>query len=332
MVLKSLTRKSNTGQLINYLFKSEAKLVNDKQKVIVIRKNVRSMSVDKYIKEFQKNENFRLNHRKDNVKVYHTILSFNNKDREHINEKMLRDIAGQYMKLRGENNLFIGTAHFDKDHVHLHLVMSGTKYLTGESNRLSRTEFHQLKLLLDAYQAKKYPELVHSLPRHGRTKDINLSPKELNKVSTKSHSSHKESLQKLLEHSYIKSKSIDEFLTHLRSHGHEPYYRGVDKRLTGIKFEGDQKFRLSSLGYDKEKMAALDAIHIKEEQQLAELRDLRESRSSEREQSNERSLDDEDDKNNYEEPDKEGQTMNEEIERDVLEKDDLELEMDEEER
>lgn len=330
MVLKSLTRKSNTGQLINYLFKSEAKLVNDKQKAIVIRKNVRSRSVDKYVKEFQKNETFRLHHRKDNVKAYHTILSFSNKDREHINEKMLRDIAGQYMKLRGDNNLFLGTAHFDKDHVHLHLVMSGTKYLTGESNRLSRAEFHQLKLSLDAYQAKKYPELVHSLPRHGRTKDMNLSPKERNKVSTNSRLSHKESLQKLLEHSYIKSKSLDEFLTLIRLNGHEPYYRGTEKRLTGIKFEGDQKFRLSSLGYEKEKMAALDAIHIKEEQQLAELRDLRESRSSEPEQSHERTLEDENDKTCNKESDREGRTMNEELESDDLEKD--ELEMDEEER
>ena len=184
MVLKSLSRKSGTHQLLNYLFTNEKKLVGDKQKPILIRHNVHSRTLDKWVKEYDKNESYRLRRRKDNVKIYHTVLSFSNKDKDLINEKMLRDTAKQYMKLRGPDNLFIGTAHFDKDHVHLHMVMSGTKYLTGEANRLSRAEFHQLKLSLDAYQAKKYPELVYSLPRHGRTKDINLSPKEQAKWAT----------------------------------------------------------------------------------------------------------------------------------------------------
>src|SRR5665647_1817918 len=170
MIIKSLTRKSGTRQLLNYLFKKEEKLFTNKLKPIVIRHNVRSRTLDKWVKEFDKNESYRLRKRVDNVKVYHTILSFSNKDKELINEKMIKDIAKQYMKLRGDRNLFVGTAHFDKDHIHIHLVMSGTKYLTGESNRLSRAEFHQLKLAMDAYQRKKYTELIHSLHRQGKSK------------------------------------------------------------------------------------------------------------------------------------------------------------------
>src|SRR5687767_4878510 len=165
MVLKSLSRKSGTRQLLNYLFKKEEKLVGDKLKPILIRHNVRSRTLEKLVKEFDQNEALRLHKRKNNEKVYHTILSFSNKDKELINERKLRDVAKQYMKLRGENNLYIGTAHYDKDHIHLHLVMPGTKYLTGEANRLSWAEFHQLKLGMDAYQKRKYPELIHSLPR-----------------------------------------------------------------------------------------------------------------------------------------------------------------------
>src|SRR5436190_751994 len=125
MIIKSLTRKSGTRQLLNYLFKKEDKLFTDKQKPIIIRKNVRSRTLDKWVKEFDTNESYRLRKRKDNVKVYHTILSFSNKDKELINEKMIKNIAKQYMKLRDDKNLFIGTAHFDKSHVHIHLVMSG---------------------------------------------------------------------------------------------------------------------------------------------------------------------------------------------------------------
>src|ERR1035437_7590421 len=215
MIIKSLTRKNGASQLIDYLFKKENKLFTNKQKPIVILKNVRSRTIDKMAKEYDKNEAFRLRKRVDNVKVYHTILSFSNKDKELINEKMIKDIAKQYMKLRDDKNLFVSVAHFDKDHVHIHLLMSGTKYLTGESNRLSRAEFHQLKIAMDEYQRKKYPELIHSLPRHGRSKEkVTKKSIEVNRAGGRV--SQKETLMKTLESVYAKSKSLDDFLTKLK--------------------------------------------------------------------------------------------------------------------
>ncbi|MDP4103348.1 MAG: relaxase/mobilization nuclease domain-containing protein [Bacillota bacterium] len=285
MIIKSLTRKSGTRQLLNYLFKKEEKLFTNKQKPIVIRHNMRNRTIDKMVKEFDKNETYRLRKRVDNVKVYHTILSFSSKDKELITEKMIKDIAKQYMKLREDKNLFVGTAHFDKDHIHIHLVMSGTKYLTGESNRLSRAQFHQLKLSMDEYQRKKFPELINSLPRHGRSKEKTEKNKQINNAGGRL--TQKETLMKTLESVYAKSKSLDDFLAKLRSNGHEPYYRGKDKRLQGIKFEGDRKFRLTTIGY-QEKVAQLSARQIKEEKTLSELRDLREGRTSGREQSDSR--------------------------------------------
>ncbi|HEY5369629.1 MAG TPA: relaxase/mobilization nuclease domain-containing protein [Hanamia sp.] len=285
MIIKSLTRKSGTRQLLNYLFKKEEKLFTNKQKPIVIRHNVRTRTIDKMAKEFDKNETYRLRKRVDNVKVYHTILSFSNKDKELITEKMIKDIAKQYMKLRDDKNLFVGTAHFDKNHVHIHLLMSGVKYLTGESNRLSRAQFHQLKLSMDEYQRKKFPELINSLPRHGRSKEKTEKNIQINRAS--SRLSQKETLIKTLESVYSKSKSLDDFLDKLRSQGHEPYYRGKDQRLQGIKFEGERKFRLTTIGY-QEKVAQLSAMQLKEEKTLSELRDLRESRTSGREQSDSR--------------------------------------------
>jgi len=169
MIIKSLSRKSRTGQLLYYLFKNEEKLFSDTQKPIIIRHNVRSRTIEKWTKEFEANEKFRLHKRKDSVTAYHTIISFSTKDREHITEKTLRAVAKQYMKVRGTDALYIGTAHYDKSHVHLHLVMSGTKYLTGQANRLSRAQFHELKISMDKFQQKNFPELIHSLPRHGRS-------------------------------------------------------------------------------------------------------------------------------------------------------------------
>lgn len=277
MILKSLSRKSGTRQILNYLFKDKEKLGSDKSRPLIIRKNVRSRTLDKWVKEFKANEAMRIHQRKNSVEVYHTVLSFSAKDKEHINEKMLRDIAKQYMKERGEKNLYIGTAHFDHDHVHLHLVMSGTKYMTGLANRQSRAEFHKLKLAMDAYQKKKYPELINSLPRHGRSQELKVG-----KINPKERSKHiratqKEALLKCLDLAYTKSKSMDGFLEKLRSYGHEPYSRGG--RVTGVKFDGDRKFRFSTLGYDKDKITSLEADAEKEKQELNELNEIRDNAS-----------------------------------------------------
>lgn len=155
--------------------------------------------------------------------------------------------------------------------------MSGSKYLSGEANRLSRAEFLELKKSLDAWQLKTFPELVHSLPRHG----LNKASKEPVVDRRNGRVSQKETLLKTLEAGYNKSKSVDSFLTSLKSHGYEPYYRAG--RLAGVKSEDGLKFRLGRLDYDKEKIAKLDEIHLKEEKVLSELRDIRERRSEERE-------------------------------------------------
>ena len=284
MIIKSLTRRSGARQLLNYLFKKEDKLFKNNQKPIVIRKNVRSRTIDKMAKEYDRNESYRLRKRVDNVKVYHTILSFSPKDKELINEKIIKDVAKQYMKLRNDRNLFVGTAHI-ADNVHIHLVMSGTKYLTGESNRLSRAEFHQLKLSMTEYLQKKYPELEHSY-KHGKSKE-KFVEKNIAVNKACGRETQKAALIKALESAYTKSKSLDDFLAKLRRQGHEPYYRGKENRLQGIKFEGDRKFRFTTIGY-QEKVAQLSAMQLKEEKTLSELKDLRESRSSGREQNDSR--------------------------------------------
>lgn len=271
MIIKSLSRKSGIKQILNYLFKDESKLRNSVNRSFVMRKNVRSRRVDKMAKEFEKNETLRVHKRANNVKVYHTVISFSNKDKYQITEPMLRDISKQYMKLRGGSNLYIGTAHYDHDHVHLHFVVSGTKYLTGKASRQSKAEFQKVKLAMDTYQKEKYPELVNSLPKHGKARETVLAKNGLN-VYTRA--TQKESLLKCLEMAY-KEKSLDGFLSHLRQHGHEPYFR--NGRLTGIKYEGDRKFRFQTLGYDKEKISRLEAEAEKEKQELDELSEIRDN-------------------------------------------------------
>lgn len=278
MIIKSLSVKTNSGtkQLLQYLFKKEEKLArNAKQKPLVIRKNVRSRSIEKWGSEFKKNEALRIHKRSDMVRAYHTIISLSNKDKEHITEKTLRGIAAEFMKQRGPDNLYIAVAHWDKDHVHMHLVSSGTKYLTGQANRISRLEFQQLKIGMDLYQQKKHPELINSLPRHGKGKEPQVDRRN-------GRVSQKDTLLQSLQAAYTKSRSTEDFLTALRSAGHEPYYRAG--KLTGVKFEADgRKFRLNRMGYDKEKIDKLDALQLKDEKALDELNEIRGRTNSSRE-------------------------------------------------
>jgi len=247
MIVKSMSRRSGAGQLIKYLFNDTSRLVAEDKNPVLIKKNVRSNSMEEWIKEFKENESLRINNRSDNVKLFHTVLSFSNKDKGVITEQMLNDIAKQYMKLRGGDSMYIGAVHYEKDHTHIHLVQSGTKYRTGESNRISREEFKHLKLALQSYQQEKYPELINSLPEHGKGEIYMANPSlDLRGGRT----SKKQELINRIKSASVNATSLESVLEELKQAGHEPYYRGG--KLTGIKFAGEQKFRFSKLGIDTE--------------------------------------------------------------------------------
>lgn len=276
MILKNLTRRNNTLQLVNYLFREE----ESKKLQPVLKHNMRNRSIKGWAKEIDANEALRIHKRKDNIKLSHTILSFSNQDKEHINNALLKDISKKFVELRGKDNMYLASSHQDKDHIHLHIVMSGTKYMTGESTRISKREFQQLKLALDAYQKEKYPQLIHSLPDHGKTLKDRLAEKAHQVQSRAANLSQKQQIIETTETLYSKSKSIDHFLSQLKSEGYEPYYRG--HKLYGLENEEGRHFRFKTIGFDREKLDGLDRQSDNEEKELYDLRDLRESKSEEK--------------------------------------------------
>ncbi|MBK7303179.1 MAG: relaxase/mobilization nuclease domain-containing protein [Saprospiraceae bacterium] len=123
--------------MVNYLFKNE----KDKKPEPVLKHNLRSRTTKGWANELDRNFDLRNNRRKDNIRLHHTIISFSNKDKKQINTELLKDITKKYIELRGKANLYLASSHHDKEHIHLHIVMSSTKLITGESNRISRQEF-----------------------------------------------------------------------------------------------------------------------------------------------------------------------------------------------
>ncbi len=278
MILKNLTRRSNTGQLVNYLFKQE----KDSNPKPILKHNLRSRTTKGWAKELDKNFELRLNRRKDSIRLHHTIISFSNKDKKQINTELLKDITKKYIELRGKANLYLASSHHDKEHIHLHIVMSSTKLITGESNRISRQEFRELKLALDEYQKVKYPELVNSLPAHGKSQKLQLTDPEQKLQDREGKLSQKQELLETVQTVYSRSKSLDNFLSELKSAGYNSYSRGG--KVYGVEDESGRHYRFKTLGYDLNKLEELDRQAQEEARQLQELAILRDAKNSEREQ------------------------------------------------
>lgn len=277
MIIKTLSRRSNGSQLIGYIFRyvfAEEKLnANAKAEKLpsskfIVKHNVRGNSLGTFIKQFETNETFRIVRRKDSTLIHHTVLSFSNKDTKHITDKLLKDIAQKFIAERGVNNLYVGTKHEDRNHIHLHIAVSGTQ-LNGRSSRISKQQLHHIKLELDRYQQEKFPELVHSLPQHGRAKS-ERSKEKIREVAIRGRQREKHTLCAFLDRTYQGSKSLDHFLSQLRAEGHEPYYRSG--KLQGIVHKGI-KYRLERLGYGEKNLRALELVQ--EERELATLQGLR---------------------------------------------------------
>jgi Relaxase/Mobilisation nuclease domain len=271
MILKTLSRKSGVKQLVNYLFKDQTKLSNEKFEPLVIRHNIRCRKIDTITKEIEKNNALRTVKRKNNIQAYHSILSFGVGDKAKIDNSILKNIAKQYIKLNGKDKQYVITSHIEKDHIHLHAVIGGTKYHTGEASRITKKEFANLKTKLQDYQKEKYPELEHSVVEHGKNAKDKLYSKDIRSTKLQTLESH-------LGIAYSTAISQEDFLDQIKQLGHEPYYR--NGKLTGLKYEGTgAKFRLSKLGYDATKLETLNKEN-EEDKELKELSSLSDNASS----------------------------------------------------
>lgn len=146
--------------------------------------------------------------------------------------------------------------------------MGGTKFLTGEANRLSKKEFQKLKEDLEKYQREKYPELENSI--------VHSKPKRDRAIGRKNtRQTDKEALTKLLENSFTSTKNMESFFTTLQSKNFQPYYR--NEKLTGVKSASGMKFRFKTMGIDKQQLYDLEEKENQQNKELDELQSLRNS-------------------------------------------------------
>lgn len=253
-----MSRKRNIGQLVRYIFQEE------KQKShtpFVMKHNLSGRDTERWIKQLEFNASLRKIKRKDQVLIYHEVMSFNAKDTAFINKKVLQDLSKKYIELRGVENMYAICEHQDRLHAHLHIAVSGSRFLTGLSSRMSKASFDMLKKDMERYQKEKYPELKHSI----------AYSKEKAKSTDKKYvrQSNKSEITKALDSVFAQSKTTHEVEKKLSDLGHTPYYRnGV---LTGVSYKGEMKFRLNRLGYNIHDIG----VGRESEKQLKELESIR---------------------------------------------------------
>ncbi len=268
MIVKTMSKKSGVKQLISYLFKDKDKLENEHFSPMVVKHNLTGHDKARWAKQYEFNHSLRRQKRVNNNVAYHTVLSFHPHERDLLNKKILKDFANQYINLNGRDKMYLITAHVEKtNHVHLHVMVSGSTYLTGQASRLSKKEFQKLKEDLEKYQRERYPQLKDSLVHSGQK----VRGKEL----TNSRQSNKKELKQLLESNLAKANNLESFIDNLKAKGYEPYYRS--QRLTGVKNKDEIKFRLSSLGISKDQIEDLETKSNEQQKALDELQGIRDS-------------------------------------------------------
>lgn len=256
MLYKSMSRKDgggSTGQLLSYILKEkEREKVEEK---CIYRFNVFGKSVKDMHEEYLKNEVNRIHKSKNRVSAFHEIISFSkHEDRHRITDEVLRETAEKFFELRNPNSLTVMAVHHEKDAVHLHACISGTT-LDGQSMRISREAFKQLKLDLEQWRLERFPELQHSYIDHNVKSKSIIGDKEFQVIKREGVSENGK-IQATLERLFERATSKEDFYTKIKEQ-FSMYTRGKND---GITLESGRNLRLSSLGFTSDRMTELDKV------------------------------------------------------------------------
>jgi hypothetical protein len=108
----------------------------------------------------------------------HEIISFSPESNIHITRAKLKTIAKWYLDNRSPKSLCVGAVHWD-EFPHIHFIISGVG-IDKNSTRISRSEFKQFKIDLQAFQQSQFPELSASVVDHAKKKDSALNFRKRN--------------------------------------------------------------------------------------------------------------------------------------------------------
>ena len=257
MIIKSMSRKSKSfSQLYDYLMRDES---------FCFSRNTYSNPRNKkdLIREFMNNSDFLKTSRGRNY-LYHELLSLeqNNLSLEKQKEILL-DLANKYLETRAKNHLSFAVLHTDKNHIHIHLMISANEIEGDKRIRLSKKEFSIIQKDLENYKNQMYKCLSNS-SHYQKAKDLTKEKKSEQELKNRRNkTSKKDEVKRDLEELLKKATSKTYINNHLKNNGYEIYTRGEN---IGVIYE-NKKYRLKTLGLDKlytSKLKELEKIEDRE--------------------------------------------------------------------
>lgn len=271
MVIKSMSRKTwSFRQLLRYINEPEQKGRR------AILHNLRSAFdyLPQIEAEFLENARHIQNQPKSGVVLYHEIIAIAEADREKVTEEMLVDLTREYLRRRAPNALAYAKAQFDTDSPHVHLMISGNLIESKKKLRLERKQFEQVKRELEAYQIEKYPQLsrsivygkrqhkAHDRPvlTQGEQERIRRLKDQTNKPPTQ-----KEAARERLKACLTDAQSEEHLVGLLNAAQLVPYVRGKTPGVTDTRT--GRKYRLNTLGLDREGQATVERLRASQPQQ-----------------------------------------------------------------
>lgn len=160
MIIKSMSRKEPSfGALMDYIDRELG------QEATRIRHNVMGRGRDRIRSEFERNGHL-LRQRKNGVYLYHEIISITRAKGLSPQEQhaLLHQIVQQYIAARCPDNLCYGGMHQDKDHsYHFHLMISSNRAGEEKRFRLTKAQFREIQVQLEAHVLEHYPQLEQQL-------------------------------------------------------------------------------------------------------------------------------------------------------------------------
>lgn len=241
MIIKSMSRKSNSfKQLLDYLMRDNPDICFDRNLYasVYARKAL--------LKEFQHNAAFLQNARGRNM-LYHEMLALpqNDLSREE-QQRVLRELTEAYIDLRAKDHLVFGVMHHDKEHLHMHLMISANTIEGTRRKRLSKAEFASIQKAVEVYKNEKYPQLG-SVYYQNRKSPQKMKQSEQEIKHRREQPTLKEQIRDAMQEVFAKSYAQAQFVQQLEQIGMKLYIRG---KTTGIIVNG-KKYRLKTLGLEQ---------------------------------------------------------------------------------
>ena len=239
----------------------------------------RSVIVEKRIqntmKQFEINESKRKIQRKNANRAYHEIISFHKEDTKHLPKKVLLKIARKYAKERSPNSMVVSTLHSDRDHLHIHNVISALEFATGKPVRLSRKEFKEVKIRMEQYQEQELG-LEFSKVDHSKKKVAMLQHDIERELNLRGKRSEKQQIQSKLVEVFAKQRTEHVYYKEFENAGLDLYSR--DNKIVGVQ-GNKRRYRLTTLGFTPERIVKdrsllnerlnqLDKLHKKEDKNI----------------------------------------------------------------